>query len=309
VRSRRGTAMHQPPRNLSALRASTRLTAIFGDPIEHSLSPEMHNAAYAALGMDRAYVAFRVAPTALRAALAAIPALGIAGVNLTVPLKETAARMIRDLSDEARLLGAVNCVINRRGKLRGDNTDARGLERDLRRLGSGVARRKVIVIGAGGAAASAVLAAIRLRAANIVIANRTPARAAHLARRLATASGGRVKIEASGLDALRDHAVLCDAAIIINATSMGLTTARFAQLDYAATPRGCLFYDMIYSARPTAFLRPARRTRHRTADGAGMLAAQGELAFKLFNGVAPPKGVMASALMRALGRRVQPPFT
>jgi shikimate dehydrogenase len=295
--------MHHPPRKPSAPRASTRLTGIFGDPVEHSLSPEMHNAAYAALGMDRAYVAFRVTPSALRAALAAIPALGIAGVNLTVPLKERAARMVRDLSNEARLLGAVNCIVNRAGRLRGENTDARGLERDLRRLGSGAARGKVIVIGAGGAAASAVLAAIRLRAANIIIANRTRARAAGLARRLASASGTRVKIEARGLDALRDPALLEDAAIIINATSMGLTTARFAELDYAAAPRGCLFYDMIYSAKPTAFLRPALRAAHRTADGAGMLAAQGELAFKLFNGANAPKGVMASALMRALGRR------
>jgi shikimate dehydrogenase len=295
------------PRNSSVPRATTRLAALFGDPVEHSLSPEMHNAAYAALRMDRAYVAFRVSPLALRAALAAIPALGILGVNLTVPLKEHAARLIRDLSDEARLLGAVNCVINRKGELRGDNTDARGLERDLRALGLKAVRGKVVIIGAGGAAASAVLAATRLRAANVVIANRTPARAARLARRLGRVSRRRVKLEARGLDALRDRAVLGDAAAIINASSMGLTTARFAELDYAAAPRQCLFYDMIYSAKPTAFLRPAIRAGYRAADGAGMLAAQGELAFRMFNGVAAPAGVMAAALMRALGRR-PPPF-
>jgi shikimate dehydrogenase len=294
---------NRSPRKLPAPRATTRLTAIFGDPVEHSLSPAMHNAAYAALGMDRAYVAFRVPPPALRAALAAIPALGILGVNLTVPLKEHAARLIRGLSDEARILGAVNCVINRKGALRGDNTDARGLERALEAIGVQAPAGKAVIIGAGGAAASAVLAAIRLRPPNIVIANRTPARAARLARRLGSAARRRVKIEARGLDALCDRAVLCDAAVIINATSMGLTTARFAALDYGAAPRECLFYDMIYSAPPTPFLRPAIRAGYRTADGAGMLAAQGELAFKMFNGIAAPARVMPAALMRALGRR------
>jgi len=93
----------------------------------------MHNAAYAALGMNRTYAAFRVTPANLAAALRSIVPLGIVGVNLTVPHKQSAARLIKDLSGEARMLGAVNCVVNRRGVLRGDNTDARGLERDLRR--------------------------------------------------------------------------------------------------------------------------------------------------------------------------------
>jgi shikimate dehydrogenase len=294
---------NRSPRNLPAPRATTRLTAIFGDPVEHSRSPEMHNAAYAALGMDRAYVAFRVPPQALRAALAAIPALGILGVNLTVPLKEHAARLIRDLSDEARILGAVNCVINRRGSLRGENTDARGLQLALRAIGVQAAPHKVVIIGAGGAAASALLAAIRLRAENIVIANRTLARAVRLARRLAPAAHRHIRIESRALDALRDRAVLGDAAVIINATSMGLTTTRFAELDYGAAPRECLFYDMIYAVKPTAFLRPAIRAGRAADDGAGMLAAQGELAFRMFNGVAPPAGVMTAALMRALRRR------
>jgi shikimate dehydrogenase len=244
-----------------------------------------------------------VAPDALRAALSAIPALGILGINLTVPHKEQAARMIRDLSDEALMLGAVNCVVNRGGKLRGDNTDARGLERALRAFGVRAPHGRVVIIGAGGAAASALLAAIRLRAADITIANRTPARAAALVRRLAPVARRRIKIDARGLDALRDRAMLGDAALVINATSMGLTTRHFAEFDYAAAPRACMFYDMIYSTQPTAFLRPAMRAGYRAADGAGMLAAQGELAFKLFNGVAAPAGVMSAALMRALGRR------
>jgi shikimate dehydrogenase len=284
-----------------AITSDTAVAGIFGDPIEHSKSPAMHNAAYAALGMSRTYAAFRVTPANLAAALRAIPALGIVGVNLTVPHKQAAARLIKDLRGEARILGAVNCVVNRRGVLRGDNTDARGLERDLRDLGCELRDRLAIVIGAGGGAASSVLACIRLGASRIVIANRTPARAATLARRF-SAKGARAQGEPRGLDALMDSELLAGARLIVNATSMGLTTGRFARLDYSSTPTDCLFYDLIYSAHPTEFIKPALAAGRPATDGAGMLVNQGELAFKLFNRVAPPAGVMRAALFDALGR-------
>src|SRR5690348_400552 len=210
----------------------------------------MHNAAYAALRMDRVYVACRVKAEHLADAIRAIPALGFAGVNLTVPHKEAAARILKELSAEAKLLRAVNCIVNRNGALSGDNTDARGLERDLRARGVNLRSRLAIVIGAGGAAAAAVLACSRMGAGRIVIANRTRARAVALARRFA----GFAAMNAHGLDALSDRALLAEAAIVINATSMGLTTKGFARLDYRATSRDCFFYDCIYAAKPTAFL-------------------------------------------------------
>jgi shikimate dehydrogenase len=280
----------------------TAVAGIFGDPVGHSASPAMHNAAYAALGLNRTYVAFRVTSANLASALRAIHPLGIIGVNLTVPHKEVAARLIKDLSGEARMLGAVNCVVNRRGTLRGDNTDARGLERDLRDLGCELHGRLAIVIGAGGGAASSVLACIRLGASRVVIANRTPARAVTLARRLSAKGMTRAAGEPRGLDALMDSELLAGARLIVNATSMGLTTGRFARLDYSSTAVDCLFYDLIYSQEPTAFLKPALAAGRRGSDGAGMLVNQGELAFKLFNRVAPPAGVMRAALFTTLGR-------
>jgi shikimate dehydrogenase len=293
-------------RPVAPIGGATRLTAIFGDPVEHSLSPAMHNAAYAALGMDRVYAAFHVTPPMLAAAVRAIPALGIAGVNLTVPHKERAVRMVARLSAEARLLGAINCIANRPGGLWGDNTDARGLECDLEALGVGLGRGLAIVIGAGGAAGAAVLACLRRGATEVVIANRRPARAGALARRLGARlprTLRRTALKPRGLDALVDPALLAEAAAILNATPMGLTSAGFARLDYARTPRGCFFYDLIYAARPTPFLRPAIALGRPHADGAGMLVRQGELAFELFNGVAPPAGVMRRALWSRLGRR------
>jgi len=291
------------------LSGRTLFTAIFGDPVVHSLSPAMHNAAYAALAMERAYAAFHVTPERLREALRAIPALGILGVNLTVPHKERALRMMAYLSDEALLLRAVNCVINRDGELHGDNTDARGLEADLRENQVAIEGAVAIVIGAGGAASSAVLAMLRLGAARIVICNRTVARANRLARGFArylgTRGGGRPRqtIETRGLDALNSATTMSAAAIVINATPMGLKTGGFAPLGYAAPPSTCVFYDMIYAREATPFLAPAVALGRRTLDGAGMLLHQGELAFELFNGVAPPAGVMRAALMSALGRQ------
>src|SRR5271163_789826 len=286
----------------SATARDIAVAAIFGDPVAHSKSPAMHNAAYAALSMNRTYAAFRVTPANLAAALRAVVPLGIVGVNLTVPHKEVAARYLKDLSAEARMLGAVNCVVNRRGTLRGDNTDARGLERDLRDLGCELRGQLAIVIGAGGGAASSVLACKRLGASRVVIVNRTPARAAALARRLSARGLTRVTGERRGLDALMDSALLADAGLIVNATSMGLSTGRFARLDYESTAADCLFYDLIYAPEPTAFMKPALAAGRRASDGAGMLVNQGELAFKLFNRVAPPAGVMRAALLNALGR-------
>ena len=99
-----------------------------------------------------------------------------------------------------------------------------------------------------------------------------------------------------------DSELLAGARLIVNATSMGLTTGRFARMDYSSTPSDCLFYDLIYAAQPTEFIKPALAAGRQAADGAGMLVNQGELAFKLFNRVAPPTGVMRAALFDALGR-------
>lgn len=292
--------MAELARAVLSISGRTLITGIFGDPVEHSLSPAMHNAAYAALGVDRVYVPFHVRPEQLSSAVRAIPALGILGVNVTVPHKEHVARLMPRLSAEARLLGAVNCIVNRASGLFGDNTDARGLELALRELrvalGTG-AKRDVLVIGAGGGAAAAILASKRLGARRIVIANRTRSRALGLARRFA-----KFKIEVRGLDALTERALLGGSGLIINATSAGLGSGRFPALDYRATPADSMFYDLLYSRTPGGFLKPAIDLGRPAADGALMLLNQGVLAFKLFNRIAPPADIMRRALFEKLGR-------
>jgi shikimate dehydrogenase len=288
---------------MQAISGRTRFTAIFGDPVEHSLSPAMHNAAYEALGIERAYLAFHVSPANLADAIRVLPALGIAGVNLTVPHKENAVAMMAQLSEEAQKLGALNCVVNRNGQLYGDNTDARGLELDLRACGVSFEGTTALIVGAGGAAASAVLACIRLKFRRIVLCNRTVDRATTLVRRLTQGPAPiQVSIQAAGLETLSEPAVLAEAALVINATPMGLKTGRFAPVAYDAAPANCLFYDMVYGREPTPFMAPALARHRRALDGAGMLLNQGALAFELFNGVAAPIQVMRAALLSALGR-------
>ncbi len=284
------------------INGGTGLTGIFGDPVAHSASPAMHNAAYAALGLERAYIPFHVTPEHLRSAIRAIPAIGLLGVNLTVPHKERAVRMMTHLSDEARTLGAINCVINRDGVLHGDNTDARGLEADLREAGLELEGKVAVIVGAGGAAASALLACIRLGASQIALCNRTIARARTLARRLKQYAPASTAITVHGLDLLTGSELLAKAAVVMNATSLGLAAGAFLPLACDATPAECLFYDLIYAREMTPFLKPAAAIGRWTLDGAGMLADQGVLAFELFNGVAPPPGLMRSTLMAALGR-------
>lgn len=278
----------------------TLLTGVFGDPVEHSRSPLMHNAAYRELGLDRVYLPFHVRSDQLRRALAGISALGLLGVNVTVPHKERAVAMVHSISNEGRKLGAINCVVNRSGRLFGDNTDARGLEADLRSFRLTIAGRRAIVIGAGGAGAAAILGISRLGARPIVVANRTRARALLLARRLRP-----IEPQVIALGSLIDPEIVGEAAIIINATAAGMRDSSFPALNYAATSKECFFYDVIYAREPTPFLRPARLLNRRSSDGRGMLVHQGALAFELFNRCGAPVEVMRAALLRSLshGRR------
>jgi len=280
-----------------ALSGATRVAGVIGDPIAHSLSPVMHNAGYAALAMNRVYVPFRVPAAGLKAALQGVVGLGILGVNITVPHKERAARQLAELSEEARLLGVVNCIVNRDGRLVGDNTDARGLRLDLQRAGARLEGRSVVLIGAGGGAASALLALQREGVGRVYLANRTRARALRLARRFPG-----LEIEVKRLADLADPRLIAPVAAVINATSIGLQGEPFPALAYDAASEDCLFYDLVYRRETTSFLQPAAARGLAIADGIGMLLGQGVIAFELINGVAAPEPAMRQALWSAVGR-------
>jgi shikimate dehydrogenase len=282
----------------SPISGRTTVVGIIGDPVAHSASPAMHNAAFAALGLDWVYVPFAVRAAALRDAVRAVRALGLAGVNVTVPHKAAVLPHLDAVSALAARVGAVNTIINRDGLLSGDNTDVAGFVRALRGAGGRLAGRRAVVIGAGGSARAVLAGLGALRVGQVVVANRTAARARALARRFA----GTVDVEVSGFAALADVAVLREAALIVNATSIGLTDAAFPALAWGATPPRCVAFDLVYG-RDTAFLAAARRAQRRTLDGAEMLLHQGAAAFALWTGRRPPLAVMRAALQRAMAAR------
>jgi len=285
------------------LTATTRIVGVIGDPIAHSRSPAMHNAAFRALDLPFAYCAFRVAPAAVGGAVAAVRALGLAGLNVTIPHKQAVLAHLDALSPVARLTGAVNTIVNRDGVLHGENTDVPGLVRALDEAGLAPRVKLALVLGAGGSARAAV-AALARRARTVVVAARRDAQASALVRELQP--GLRARLVAAPLadfaDAGRGSAVahLAQAGVVVNTTPIGMHGEAFLPFGYTATPRDCLFYDLIYTRRLTPFLAGAKGVRRATANGLGMLLHQGAIAFEMWTTVAPPIEVMRRALRAAM---------
>jgi shikimate dehydrogenase len=274
--------------------AHTRIVGIIGDPVEHSLSPVMHNAAFRRLGLDWVYVAFHVRPADLSAAVAGIRTLGIAGVNVTVPHKERAIELLDSVSATARRAGAVNTIVNRDGRLHGENTDVTGFLQALRAAKFRVRGKRVLVVGAGGVARAVLTALAHGGARAVTITNRTVRRAAALAE---TCDTRKMPVRAAGLRALVDAELLAGVGLVVNATAVGLRGEAFFPVAYTSSPEQCLFFDLIYGRR-TAFLGGAARAGRPTLDGAGMLLHQGAAAFRMWTGRAAPLAVMRATLRR-----------
>jgi shikimate dehydrogenase len=192
----------------------------------------------------------------------------------------------------------VNTVVNREGTLFGDNTDGRGFLLSLQERGLSPRRQQIVLIGAGGATQALLVSLIRAGSAHITVVNRTLAKAHALIRSYRTL--GKTQLEALPLETLQDPTLLQDAAIVVNCTSVGLHGEAFPPLAYSATPRHCLFYDLLYRPTPTSFLQQARLAHRSILDGRRMLLHQGALAFSLWTRMPAPLDAMTRALHRAL---------
>lgn len=280
--------------------AETRVVAVIGDPIGHSQSPAMHNAAFRALGLPYVYVAFRVEPRRVSEAVAAVRALDLVGLNVTIPHKEAVGSYLDQLSSVARACGAVNTIVHRRGRLLGENTDVGGLERDLAEQGVGEKLETAVVLGAGGSARAATLALAR-RSRRVAVAARRPEQAQTLVRALQRSAPARLEpwsLADLAPDKDAAEALLSEAGVVLNATAAGMRGEPFPAIAAAATPRSCLFYDLVYTAERTPFVELARRARRPAVNGLGMLLHQGALAFELWTGTSAPLAVMRRALRR-----------
>ncbi len=260
---------------------ATRLAAVIGDPVRHSRSPAIHNAAYAATGLDRVFVALEVAEGHGFDAVRAMPLLGIDGLSVTMPHKADAARACDELSADASALGAVNTVVRRGdGSLWGDSTDGEGLLRSLVDAALDVAGRTVLVLGAGGAARASILALGRSGARVTVAARRVDA--AHAAADLAP--------DASVID-LRT-AMTGDFEVVLNATPLGMGGE---PLPVDAPGPGQWAVDLIYHPPDTPFLVAAAARGAHCVGGLGMLVHQAALGFEAMTGVPAPLEAMRRA--------------
>lgn len=278
----------------------TKLFMIFGDPVEHSLSPVMQNAALQAAGIDGLYIPWRVKAPGLSATLDSLRWMeNFGGANVTLPHKEQAASLVDQLSPEAASVGAVNTIVSRDGRLLGANTDGQGFLRSLQEEGGFVPRgRRAAILGAGGAARAVAWSLIEAGIAELLILNRTSERAELLADLVSRRTG--VSALGLGLGDPRTRGQLATCALLVNATPVGLHPSDPPPIDPALLRPQLLVYDLIYRPRETALLREAKRLGCQVLGGLGMLLYQGALAFELWTGRKPPEQVMRTALLQAL---------
>lgn len=269
----------------------TKVVGVWGHPVSHSLSPAMHNPALRELGLDWVYVPFDINPAYVESAVAAIRALGLAGVNVTVPLKQLVLPFLDEVDSNALAIGSVNTIRNIDGRLRGASTDGPGFLEALRAAGQECAGRKVYLLGAGGSA-RAVAFALAEQGAEIQIANRSRERAAALTASVnALYPGAAATAEWGGAAAPFD--------LLVNATSLGMSPDCDS---YPALPANAFYsrpfvFDLVYVPAETRLLREARSAGCEGANGVGMLVYQGALSLSIWSGL--PVEDMPIALMTA----------
>ncbi len=268
----------------------TRVAALFGYPVEHTLSPVMQNAAFDHLGLDCCYLPFSVPPDSLKQAVESIRALHLLGANLTIPHKEAVIPFLDVLDKEAAAIGAVNTIVNSEGQLTGYNTDGKGFMRSLDENLISPAGKQVLIIGAGGSS-RAISHYLGREAGSLCIYNRNRDKAKTLAAYLSS-QGGTVRV----IDSLRD---LAGFDIIINATALGLMTADPLPVDIDLLTSSQVVCDLIYHKTQLCIRAEAKGCK--TLGGTGMLLWQGALAFELWTGSLPPVEIMRSALLSHSG--------
>ena len=275
------------------INGATRVVGVIGDPVDHTASPAMHNAAFKDLGLDYVYVAFRVGNAELSEAIEGMRGLNIAGLNVTVPHKKAVMAYLDVISPEARAIGAVNTIVNKDGKLIGHNTDAFGFTKSVDLEGTLKKWPQIVVLlGAGGAARAVLFALLqRPEIERIHLINRTKAKGKLLANEMD--SEGRVYT-----GSLSDGE-WAEVGLLINSTSVGLfPDVTSSPLPDASVIRpDMLVVDIIYKPLQTQLMLKARECGATAINGLGMLVWQGVRAFELWTGAVPRSAIMVSAAL------------
>jgi shikimate dehydrogenase len=286
--------------SFSAPRGTTHIVGVVGDPVAHSLSPVLHNAGFATLGLDWVYAAFPVAKEHGPSIVASMRTMGIRGLSVTMPHKVEVCESADEATDDVRLLGAANTLVHRSdGVISAHTTDGDGCVDALRHNGFDPAGQTCMVLGAGGAGRAVVLALARAGAREIVIVNRNVDRA-EAARALANDAGSIGTVGGTA------RATVC--ALIVNATSVGMGVAaseNVSPIESSLLGSGQTVNDLVYHPLETALLAAARVAGARTVGGVEMLLHQAARQFTLWTGEVAPVDAMRTALLNEISQRAK----
>ncbi len=272
----------------AAVSGRTRVAAVIGWPVRHSLSPAIHNAAFATTGLDWVYLALPVPPGSAATAIAGMAALGIEGLSVTMPHKAAVAASLDHLTDDAVALGAVNCVFRDGERIVGDNTDGGGFVDSLGDHGIDPSGMRCVVVGAGGAARAVVRSLAAAGATEVAV----------LARRAEPATAAAALAGTVGVIGVDAH--LSSADLIVNATPIGMGADDASPFDPDRCRDGAVVADVVYHPAVTPLLRQADDRGLRTVGGIGMLVHQAARAFARWTGIDAPVDVMAAAAQAGL---------
>lgn len=280
--------------------SSTKLYAVLGHPIAHSLSPQMQNAALQKMGLDAVYLAFDVRPERLLATLKIMAEMGFAGVNLTVPLKEVAFKGLHKLDSSARQLGSVNTVKITRGKLKGYSTDGRGFLSALKHVfGCSPKGLSVFLLGCGGAGRAVGLACAAAGAKTIFLADKDAGRAKKLMADISALKKKTAVKIAPDCQTTRNR-LAKSSQLIVQATPVGMRPVDSPLLTAEAFFKNQMLYDLIYMFPETGLMKVARKQGTRVANGLDMLLFQGALSLSIWTGLPVSIEVMRKVLERAV---------
>jgi shikimate dehydrogenase len=281
-----------------AISGETRCCGIIGDPIEHTMSPVMHNAAFNKLGLDYVYLPFQVRKEELGKAIEGVRALNIKGLNVTIPHKVAVIQFLDELDGLVEKIGAVNTIVNDNGVLRGYNTDATGFMQALLERGFEPKGKEVVILGAGGAA-RAISFILAEKGANLTILNRTPGKAIECAGMIFRIFPTEVRTLELNSENLAK--VVRKADMLVNTTSVGMSPDTDETLVTSDLIRpGLVVFDAVYNPIKTRLLRGAEAAGAKTISGLDMLLWQGALAFEKWTGLKAPVELMREEILKVL---------
>ncbi len=275
----------------------TQVFAVIGDPITHSLSPIMHNAAFEHMNLNLVFLAFKVVPDQLEHAIKGVRALGIRGLNVTMPHKNSVTMFLDDADASVKFLRAANTILNQDGRLRGFNTDGIGAVRALKNNGVDAQGKTVLLLGGGGAAKAIAFALVK-EVDKLIILNRDVTKARDLAS-LLQPWGKEIVADELASNQIRER--MLEADLLVNATSVGMAPGIHESLvnPHWLRPGLCVM-DIVYNPVETKLIRDAKVTGAQTINGLEMLLYQGAASFEIWMGSKAPIDVMRAALLEKL---------